>query len=243
MRLTLQSEFLRFLAEHNYERGQRLPASQALAQELGISTSKLREQLEVARSLGLVEVRPKTGIRTTGYSFRIGIQTSLAVALQIDPTYFDAFGDLRNRLEAAYWHEAVRLLHPEDMTFLQDLVERAWRKLHGSPIQIPHEEHRELHLLIFSRLENPFVVGLLEAYWDAYETVGLNIFSDFAYLERVWNYHQQMVDAIMAKDFEAGYHALVEHMGILQDRKLTHRPNSTKVAEMTKDFKQKSTRR
>jgi DNA-binding FadR family transcriptional regulator len=237
MRLNLESEFLRFLTDQNFEAGQRLPASETLAKKLGISTSKLREQLEVARSLGLIEVRPKTGIRTMDYSFRAGLQTSLGVALKIDPMYFDAFGDLRNRLETAYWYEAVQLLHPEDITDLQDLVERAWRKLRGKPIQIPHEEHRNLHLTIFSRIENPFVVGLLGAYWDAYETVGLNIFADFAYLERVWNYHQQMVDAIVARDFDAGYQALVEHMQILHDREMTHRSPSTKVETILEKVK------
>ena len=60
----LGSEFLRYLVENGAEAGGRLPPIPTLAQELGISSGKLREQLEVARELGFVEVRPKTGIRT-----------------------------------------------------------------------------------------------------------------------------------------------------------------------------------
>ena len=52
------------------------------------------------------------------------------------------------------------------------LIERALEKLRGTPVQVPHEEHRKLHLMIYSRLDNPFVTGILEAYWDAYEAVG-----------------------------------------------------------------------
>jgi len=67
------------------------------------------------------------------------------------------------------------------------------------------------------------VSGILEAYWDAYEGIGLNVFTDYAYLREVWEYHQRMVDSICSEDFEAGYRALVEHADMLADL-LDHRP-------------------
>lgn len=218
MLLEVQSEFLRYLADQDWKPGQRLPAIQKLAKHLGISSSKLREQLEVARVMGLVEVRPKTGIRMLGYSFLPCLQTNLGFALMLDSSYFELLGSLRDHLEPAYWHEAVRLLTVEDRQHLQSLLECAWAMLRGDPIQIPHTEHRDLHLTIFSRLDNPFVTGLLEAYWDAYETVGLNVYSDYKYLERVWSYHQKMVEAILEEDYDTGYRALVEHIGMLHYR-------------------------
>jgi DNA-binding FadR family transcriptional regulator len=115
----------------------------------------------------------------------------------------------------AYWHEAVKLLTPDDHTLLCNLVARAWEKLRGSPIQIPHPEHRELHLTIYHRLNNPFVTGLLQSYWEAYEAVGLNFFTDYNYLTEVWQYHQKMVDAICENDIEAGYKALSEHSDLI----------------------------
>ena len=56
------SEFLRYLASHEETKGS-LPTLNDLSRELGISVAGLREQLEVARALGLVEVRPRTGTR------------------------------------------------------------------------------------------------------------------------------------------------------------------------------------
>jgi DNA-binding FadR family transcriptional regulator len=218
MAADLPSELLLYLAHQTLPPGKRLPAIQELSKDLGISTGKLREQLEVARQLGLVEVRPKTGIRTTEFSFSKMIKTGLSFALALDPNYFFQFGILRNNVEAAFWREAVSLLLPEDKDHLLELLERAWIKLRGYPIQIPHEEHRELHLTIYSRLENPFVVGLLEAYWEAYETVGLNLYADYSYLESVWNYHDQMVHAILSGEIESGYQALVEHTGLIHNR-------------------------
>jgi DNA-binding FadR family transcriptional regulator len=218
MGVDLPSEFLTYLANEAFEPGTRLPAIQELASKLNISTGKLREQLEVARQLGLVEIRPRTGIRTLEYSFFPTLQISIQYALALDQSHFYLFGVLRNNVEASFWHEAVSLLLPEDKEYLQNLLDSAWEKLRGNPIQIPHVEHRELHLTIYSRLDNPFVVGILEAYWEAYESVGLNVYADYAYLESVWGYHTQMVEAIINGDEEAGYRALVEHTGLLQNR-------------------------
>jgi DNA-binding FadR family transcriptional regulator len=138
--------------------------------------------------------------------------------MRLDRGNFDLFSDLRNQIEASYWDRAVRLLTSHDHLFLQELMGRAWIKLHGSPVQIPHTEHRQLHMAVYSRLENPFVLGLLEAYWEAYEQAGYNIFADYNYLREVWNYHQSMVDAICTGNFEAGYQALITHKDLLYQR-------------------------
>jgi len=208
------SEFLQYLASH--EQGeQSLPALTTLGQELGISVASLREQLEVARALGFVEVRPRIGIRRQQYSFAPAARQSLQYALALDKNNFTAYADLRRHIETAYWYEAVNMILPEDHSALKNLVARAWTKLRGSPIEIPHPEHRELHLTIYRRLNNPFVTGLLTTYWDAYEAVGLNFFADYEYLTEVWNYHQKMVEAICTNDAEAGYIALTEHSDLI----------------------------
>ena len=212
------SEFLRYLASHE-EVQHSLPSLKKLSAELGVSVASLREQLEVARALGLVEVRPRLGTKRRDYSFTPAVRQSLGYALALGDGHFQKYSELRNHVEFAFWHEAVRKLTPEDKQALQVLVTRAWKKLRGTPIQVPHEEHRNLHLMVYSRLENPFVTGILEAYWEAYETVGLNRYmGGIDYLEEVWQHHQQMVEAICNGNFEAGYEALVKHTDLLYHR-------------------------
>ncbi|MBI4761063.1 MAG: FadR/GntR family transcriptional regulator [Chloroflexota bacterium] len=212
------SEFLRYLATHQeVENG--LPPLKKLSEELGVSIGSLREQLEVARALGLVEVKPRLGMRRREYVFAPAVRQSLGYALALNSEHFRKYSELRNHVEAAFWDEAVRKLTEEDKTELRSLIARAFEKLQGSPIRVPHEEHRTLHLLIYSRLENPFVTGILEAYWDAYETVGLNVFTGgYEYLQEVWRYHQQMVDAICNGNYEEGYRALIAHTDLLYQR-------------------------
>jgi len=212
------SEFLRYLATHEeVENG--LPSLKKLSVQLGVSVASLREQLEVARALGLVEVRPRLGTKRRDYSFTPAIRQSLGYALALNNEHFRKYSELRNRVESAFWHEAVQKLTEKDKQELQSLVAHAWEKLRSTPIQVPHEEHRKLHLMIYSRLENPFVTGILEAYWEAYEAVGLNVFAGgYEYLQEVWQYHQQMVEAICNGNFEAGYEALVKHTDLLYQR-------------------------
>jgi DNA-binding FadR family transcriptional regulator len=152
------------------------------------------------------------------YDFLPAVRLSLLFALAQDPGQFDAFGSLRNHVEASFWHEAVSLLTEQDKVDLQDLMKSAWAKLSGSAIQIPHPEHRELHLTIFRRLNNTFVRGLLEAYWEAYEAVELNLFSDYEYLREVWTYHQRIVEAIVENRYDEGHALLIEHASLLRHR-------------------------
>ena len=230
---SLSSDFLNYLAETYQEEGdcERLPSLLELSKQLGVSVSSLREQMEVGRALGLVEAKPRTGLRRLPYSFTPAVDQSLAYAIAIDQEYFLEVADLRRNLESVYWHQAVDLLTEEDKVVLKGLVEQAWDKLRGTPIQIPQNEHRQLHLTIYNRLDNPFVSGILEAYWEAYEAVGLNLYAGYQYLEEVWTYHQQMVAGICSGDLEAGYQALIEHTDLIRHRVIESEDGKFMVAQ------------
>lgn len=212
------SEFMRYLASHDgADSG--LPALADLSRELGISVAALREQLEVARAMGLVEVRPRTGMRRLSYEFAPAIRQSLGYAIALEDSHFHDYSDLRNHVEAAYWNEAAAKLTDDDKNSLNALIEQAWEKLRKVPVQVPHEEHRKLHLLIYSRLNNPFVTGVLEAYWEAYEAVGLNMYTgSIDYLNEVWGYHAKMVESICNGNYQAGLEALIAHVDLLSQR-------------------------
>lgn len=220
----LSSDFLNYLVAHpsraipnplDENHSDHLPSLSEMSREMGVSVALLREQLEVAKAIGLVDVRPRTGIRRLPYSFLPAVRQSLSFAVATDWSYFMAYADLRNHIESAYWDEAAKRLNSEDHHSLRSLLQQAWEKLRGEPIQIPHGEHRQLHLTIYCKLNNPFVSGLLEAYWEAYEAVGLNLYADYSYLQQVWNYHEQMIEAIEQGDYERGYQALIQHRDLL----------------------------
>jgi DNA-binding FadR family transcriptional regulator len=212
------SKFMIYLAEQQGNGAEALPSLTDMSDELGVSVSTLREELQVARAMGLVEVRPRTGIKCQDYQFKPAVLKSLAYAVSVDRDMFRHYSELRNHIEASYWYQAVSGLTAEDIAELQDVIRRGLRKLKSEPINIPHLEHRQLHLIIYRRLDNPFVQGILETYWDIYEAVGLSVYEDRRYLDRVWTYHRQMVEAIARQDFLSGYQALIAHMDLLFQR-------------------------
>ena len=63
------------------------------------------------------------------------------------------------------------------------------------------------------------MTGLLEAYWEMYETAGLAVYMDYSYLQQVWQYHARMVTALKNRDYEQGYQAMVEHVRLIAQRK------------------------
>lgn len=216
--IDLNSDFLNFIIQSGYRPGDRLPTISELADEakLNISPSKIREQLEVARALGIVEVRSKTGTRLKEYSFTPAVRLSLLYALANDMGRFEMFSALRNHVEVAFWHEACALLTTDDHEVMRRCIASARDKLLSHPIRIPSQEHRLFHLTVFRRLENPFVIGLLEAYWDAYEAVEANRYSDYEYLRAVWDYHQRILDAIVAGNFDIAQATFIEHTQLLR---------------------------
>jgi DNA-binding FadR family transcriptional regulator len=222
----IDSDFLRYLLANRREPGGRLPSLDEISAETGLSIGKLREQMEVARTLGLVEASPRRGLRTLPYSFLPAVRLSLMVALSLDRDSFYAYSALRVHLEAAFWDEAVVTLTDDDKARLTDLVAQAMTKLNNERIQIPHPEHRAFHLTIFSRLNNPFVQALLEAYWDAYEAVELNTYADYSYLREVWDYHRRITEAICAGENARGKELLIQHMRLLDRLGVAHEGSS-----------------
>lgn len=211
-------DFLTYLSQHSRQPEKEdcaIPSLKDLSSEQGVSIAKLREQLSVAKEFGFVEVQPRTGISLLPYSFAPAAWRSLSYAISLDRKYFADFSDLRRHIESNYWFEAVTKLTPDDIQKLQDLLDRAIAKLRSAPPQLPHQEHRELHLTIYGKLENIFVVGLLEAYWDAYEQIGYSQYTGLDYLKSVWEYHRQIVNAIREKDMQKGYQLLLEHMDLI----------------------------
>lgn len=212
------SDFMKYLCGQKYGDQARLPSLPEISKELEISIPTLREQMEVARVLGFIEAKPRKGIKRLQYSFRPAVMQSLLYAISIAPERFEEFSSLRSHIETAYFAQAVDMLTTEDINTLYSLIRSARDKLNQYPIIIPHSEHRELHLAIYQRLDNVFVTGLLEAYWDAYERIGLDIYADIDYLSQVWNYHERIVDAIAKNSADQAYTYMVEHMALLYKR-------------------------
>jgi len=215
--MQLDSDFIAYIVEHQVQPDEKLPSLQDISKEIGISVGKLREQLEVARTLGIVSVRPRRGTVRLPYDFAPAVQASLSFGLEIEATTFNQFSQLRRAIETQFWNEAVQLLTDEDKIALKEIISKAWSRLNGTPRHIPTREHRQFHLKIFSRLENPFVQGLLSAYWAAYADSQITRLMGFDYWVRVWEYHGRIAEALVSNEFTEGRDLLIEHFDLLPE--------------------------
>ena len=213
-----QEEFINYLIQKKQESDRNIPSIGEISKELGLSTACLREQMELAKNLGLIKVQPRKGIEILPYSFTPAVKKSLYYAIKIDRSYYEQFSELRNHLEKSFFKEAALLLTKSDIDELHTLTITAKKKLLGNPIQIPHIEHRKYHVLIYKELKNTFLNGMLETYWDTYEMVGLDVYTDLDYLESVWNYHQKIVEKLKLNQYEDAYELLVNHMQLIYKR-------------------------
>ncbi|MCX6054504.1 MAG: FCD domain-containing protein [Chloroflexi bacterium] len=212
------SELLTYLASVPESAGQRIPPLSELSHKLGISVASLREQLEVARLLGIVEIRPKSGIKKIQYSLKPAILASLTYGIECNSQIFAQVSDIRKHLESAYFIEAAQMLSTSDKEELASLVKMAQQKLRSIPSQLPNIEHKEFHLIIYRRLNNYLVVGILETYWDLYKRTGLDVYTDINYVDRVWQYHARIVEHIKQGNFNQGLAILLEHMDLISQR-------------------------
>ena len=200
------------------ETASKLPSISTLAHNLGISHGKLREDLIAAQAYGMVEMRPGDGTYIRPFDFYAAIRPAVIYGIACDKHNFDRFYRLRAGIEISFWEEATRKLQPDDFKKLRRICQRAESRLNGEPIEIPHREHRVFHMLIFSRLNNPFVIGLLKAYWDGYETVELHRYFELSYYTEMWDYHRQIVDLLQEGDYQQSQQVLKDHFGILETR-------------------------
>jgi len=221
-----QSKFIKYLIDCQVAGIRDIPPLSKLSKLLNMSVSTIREQMEVSRNMGLIEVKTKTGIKILDYSFSPAVFHSISYSIQLDQKKFLSYSDLRKHIEAGYWFEAASQLTVDDINKLKSILGRAIEKINGDPSQIPHSEHKDLHLLIYKKLNNPFVTGLLEAFWDLYESAGLNFYTDRDYLNTVWQYHQQIIEALEAADLKRGYQVLLAHMDLIN-----HRANNSSQAQ------------
>jgi DNA-binding FadR family transcriptional regulator len=214
-----QKTFLDYLIEFNKDKNREIPSIQEISEDLGISTATLREQMELAKNLGFITAQPRKGVELLPYKFTPAASKSLYYAVNLDYAYFFQYSEVRSHLEKAYFLESVEKLSKEDLKKIQKFVYSAFDKLNGDPVRIPHEEHRSYHLAFYSRQQNIFLTGILEAYWDVYEYMGLNLYTDLEYLKNVWAYHEKIIDLCIEEKIKEAYELLGKHMEFIYERK------------------------
>ena len=178
MDINLRSDFLNFIIRGGYRPGDRLPSIQELTDDahLDMSANKVREQLEVARMMGWVEVRSKRGTRIKEYAFTPAVRLSALYAMACGER-FESFASLAQPCRSGLLERSLRACSRMPTWTDMQACHRQRRSKAALAVRStsPIPNIASFHHERYSRhLDNTFVLGILEAYWDLYEEVAVN---------------------------------------------------------------------
>jgi DNA-binding GntR family transcriptional regulator len=170
----------------------------ALAQELGVSTTPLREALRRLKQQGLVELDAHRDARVTGLSAEEA-QHLLEVRLSLDP------------LAAAL---AAERRTEQDVAGLQELRE-GLQALPTDPTAAQLDAHRRFHAAVYRASHNPLLVQMLDDLWDAadrYRRHGLEVERTAEERARTDHEHALLVRAVADGDARTAERVMRQHV-------------------------------
>lgn len=191
-----------------YPVGDRLPSERELAEELRVSRPVIREAIIVLESRGLVQTRHGAGVF---------VQSDAAVPIganvDSDSGPFEVI-EARRLLEGEIAALAAQLVSDRQIAEMQRLIDRIADMKLDNPTR--EKADRAFHIALARVTENDVLAGIVEKLWDMrYQSALCEYFFRRAReggIEPPVDEHQQVLDALKARDPEAARSAMREHL-------------------------------
>ena len=196
---TVQEKLKAYFRDRGFSPGDKLPSEGEMAESLGVSRNSLRESIRSLEALGLIEVRHGLGWYVRSPSLE-AVAEALVLSVQMNAASLRALNDIRICLECSFLPTACCSLGTDDINLLDRLVDEMRDRVRRGVV--PVEPDQRFHRTLFCRLDNAFFLGLMDAIWRVYRSVGER--SDMSVEERMSKIelHQTIVDALRAGDGE-----------------------------------------
>jgi DNA-binding FadR family transcriptional regulator len=213
---TAQAAIKRYILDHRLQAGDLLPTEGRLAQVLGMSRTAVREAVKALEALGLLDARPGVGLIVRPFSFD-PILDHLAYSLLVDRTSLLDLVFVRRQLEAGAIEAVAERASPAQLRVLRSLVDRMGeRAARGEAFT---EEDRFFHRALYTGLDNPLLLKLLDVFWQVYRRLRHQAppIGD-ADLVRTWESHREIVEALERRDPAAARAATTQSLALLEQR-------------------------
>jgi DNA-binding GntR family transcriptional regulator len=169
-----------------------------LAQEIGISTTPLREALRRLKTEGLVELDAHRDGRVTPLSAEEA-RDLLELRRSLDPLAAALAAERRTRADIAAMREAHEGLQP----------------LPGNPTYAQLVHHRRFHAAVYFASHNELLINTLEDLWnkaDRYRRMALQIDRGQKARDKKIREHTQLMECVIAGDSEGAAAVMTEHI-------------------------------
>jgi DNA-binding GntR family transcriptional regulator len=191
-------ELRRRILTGDIEQGSVLSQSK-LAQEIGVSTTPLREALRRLAAEGMVELKSHSDARVASLT-----------AEEARDLYV-----IRENLDPLAAGLAAESRTPADVANIQSALEQL-KPLHDAADLTAMTAHREFHRAIYTASHNPLLIGVLEGLWDKadrYRQIGLKTQKDSEKDRiRVREEHIEIADAVIQGDHTRAREVMQRHV-------------------------------
>ncbi len=201
--------------------GDQLPPERVMTEQFQIGRPALREALKALEVLGLVERRHGLGNYIVN-NVESNFFKPLSLSFKLSNGNVHEILQLRYLIETFTVREAAKLATPEDISSLnQTQREMIEAKTPAEKSQCDRNFHFEIaricnNGLILLTFENASY--LLDNFID--QTVHLSYFSEEDSVERIYEEHQNIIDAIAKKDEETAVSFIVAHLNNIRADRL-----------------------
>lgn len=201
------------IVRDNLPAGAPLPSVRELSIQWGIGRNAVRDGFVRAQTLGLVEIRPRSGVvvRTPDYAPLLDAlsQTMLIKLRQEDPGLVHLW-DARAILEAQAAAGAARRRLPEDLRELRRCLEEMERHRANRPRFVEADER--FHLAIARVAGNPVLRMLLDALLKMLRPDRLKFLPTRGKMTQTKGSHEAIYRAIATGDADRASQAVAEHI-------------------------------
>ena len=224
LHVSVQESLRNYIEGNKLAAGDPLPPEAFLAQQLGVGRNSVREAIKALESVGILETRRGVGVFVKEFSFQ-PLLDNLAYGLQASLRNVEELREIRQVLESGLIDKTIAMIGAEDIAALRAVTERMRQRAERN--ESFAEEDQLFHQLLFRCQNNQMLSALIDIFWIAFYKA-----SDFANLDNpnplaTWRDHQQIVDAIEARDVAAPGARLAAHYSGIREVVASNQPKTS----------------
>ena len=209
-------QLVSLIASGRLKPGEKLPSERDMAADMGVSRQSIREAINKAKTVGLIEVR-QGGSTVVVSSVKEHLKTPLAIILEEQAEKILEFLDIRKLLESWCSEKAAAAAKPADLRAILDLLQRM-EKLH--PGEAAWEKaDLSFHSAIAAASHNVIAIHIMEGLRASFNSYFKA--KKFALgperKDLLHQQHQGIFRAIKQKDQQAAKDRMLEHLNYVEE--------------------------
>ncbi|MET7603365.1 FadR/GntR family transcriptional regulator [Streptomyces avermitilis] len=221
----LQERIKKLIIDRRLPSGAVLPTEPELMELLGASRNSVREALKALQAMGIVEIRHGFGTYVGPMSMAPMIEglafRTVAGHYRGEDSLLQLL-ELREAVETGLISRLAGRLAPHDLVELDGLVDRMEKEA-AEGVGLA-ETDRAFHATLYRGLGNVLLSEVLEAFWDAFHRVRIDLV-DVPQDPRVTcRQHREILDAVRSGDSIRAEEAIREHFGNIRTRLASTEP-------------------